>query len=69
MAYLIAEPCIDVADWACVDECPLDCIDEGDQALYVHPDDASTVEHTSRFDRLRRSSMRTTCRASGRALS
>ena len=21
MAYLIAEPCIDVADWACVEEC------------------------------------------------
>jgi hypothetical protein len=22
MADLIAEPCIDVADWACVEECP-----------------------------------------------
>ena len=26
MAYVIAEPCIDVKDKACVDECPVDCI-------------------------------------------
>ena len=69
MTDLIAEPCLDVADWTCVDECPVDCIDEGDRASYIHPDDASTVEHASRFARSRRSSTRTTCPASGRALS
>jgi NAD-dependent dihydropyrimidine dehydrogenase PreA subunit len=39
MTYLIAEPCIDVVDRACVEECPVDCIYEGDRALYIHPDE------------------------------
>jgi ferredoxin len=26
MPYIIAEPCIDVKDTACVDACPVDCI-------------------------------------------
>ena len=26
MAYIIAEPCINVKDTACVDVCPVDCI-------------------------------------------
>ena len=26
MTYVIAEPCIDVKDTACVDVCPVDCI-------------------------------------------
>jgi NAD-dependent dihydropyrimidine dehydrogenase PreA subunit len=26
MAYVIAEPCTDVKDTACVDACPVDCI-------------------------------------------
>ena len=29
MAYVIAQPCVDVKDKACVDECPVDCIYEG----------------------------------------
>jgi len=37
--YVIAEPCIDVVDRACVDECPVDCIYEGERALYIHPDE------------------------------
>jgi ferredoxin len=45
MAYVIAEPCINVKDTACVDACPVDCIhprkDEADFAeaelLYIHP--------------------------------
>ncbi len=37
MAYVIAEPCIDVKDKACVEECPVDCIYEGDRMLYIHP--------------------------------
>lgn len=39
MTYVIAEPCIDVVDRACVDECPVDCIYEGARALYIQPDE------------------------------
>lgn len=39
MAYVIAEPCIDVMDRACVEECPVDCIYEGGRSLYIHPDE------------------------------
>ncbi|MFF5260233.1 ferredoxin [Actinomadura viridis] len=39
MTYVIAEPCVDVLDRACVDECPVDCIYEGRRALYIHPDE------------------------------
>jgi NAD-dependent dihydropyrimidine dehydrogenase PreA subunit len=39
MTYVIAEPCVDVLDRACVDECPVDCIYEGGRMLYIHPDE------------------------------
>jgi NAD-dependent dihydropyrimidine dehydrogenase PreA subunit len=39
MTYVIAEPCIDVLDRACVEECPVDCIYEGGRSLYIHPDE------------------------------
>ena len=39
MTYVIAEPCVDVVDRACVEECPVDCIYEGQRALYIHPDE------------------------------
>lgn len=39
MTYVIAQPCIDVVDRACVDECPVDCIYEGQRMLYIHPDE------------------------------
>lgn len=39
MTYVIAEPCIDLKDRACVEECPVDCIYEGDRKLYIHPDE------------------------------
>lgn len=39
MAYVIAQPCVDVKDKACVEECPVDCIYEGARALYIHPDE------------------------------
>ena len=39
MAYTIAEPCVDVKDKACVEECPVDCIYEGVRSLYIHPDE------------------------------
>jgi len=37
VTYVIAQPCVDVKDRACVDECPVDCIYEGSRMLYIHP--------------------------------
>jgi NAD-dependent dihydropyrimidine dehydrogenase PreA subunit len=39
VAYVIAQPCVDVKDKACIEECPVDCIYEGDRTLYIHPDE------------------------------
>ncbi|MGW9555606.1 ferredoxin [Nocardiopsis sp. NPDC055551] len=39
MTYVIAQPCVDVLDRSCIDECPVDCIYEGDRMLYSHPDE------------------------------
>ncbi|MEU9456633.1 ferredoxin [Streptomyces sp. NPDC048277] len=39
MTYVIAQPCVDVKDKACVEECPVDCIYEGERMLYIHPED------------------------------
>jgi NAD-dependent dihydropyrimidine dehydrogenase PreA subunit len=37
MPYFIAGPCIDVMDKSCIEECPVDCIYEGDRKLYINP--------------------------------
>ena len=37
MPYVIASPCIDTMDRSCVEECPVDCIYEGERKLYVNP--------------------------------
>jgi NAD-dependent dihydropyrimidine dehydrogenase PreA subunit len=37
MPYVIAEPCIDVTDRSCIEECPVDCIYEGERKLYINP--------------------------------
>ena len=39
MTYIIALPCVDLKDKACVEECPVDCIYEGDRMMYIHPDE------------------------------
>jgi len=39
VTYVIALPCVDVKDRACVEECPVDCIYEGGRSLYIHPDE------------------------------
>ena len=39
MTYVIAEPCIDVKDKSCIEECPVDCIYEGNRMLYIQPDE------------------------------
>ncbi|WP_295702407.1 ferredoxin [Lapillicoccus sp.] len=37
MPYVIASPCIDIMDRSCIEECPVDCIYEGERKLYVNP--------------------------------
>ena len=43
MTYIIAEPCVDVKDTACIDVCPVDCIygldNEENRTLYISPDE------------------------------
>lgn len=48
MTYVIAEPCVDVKDTACVDVCPVDCIHptkndpekfEKENMLYIDPEE------------------------------
>jgi NAD-dependent dihydropyrimidine dehydrogenase PreA subunit len=39
VAYVVAEPCVDVLDKACVDECPVDCIYQGERMVYIQPDE------------------------------
>ncbi|WP_055532558.1 ferredoxin [Streptomyces graminilatus] len=39
MTYVIAQPCVDVKDKACIEECPVDCIYEGQRAMYIHPEE------------------------------
>ena len=41
MAYVIAEPCVDVKDKSCVEVCPVDCIHgkDEDRQLYINPDE------------------------------
>lgn len=48
MPYVVAQPCVDVKDKACVDECPVDCIYEGSRSLYINPNDAWIAAHASR---------------------
>jgi len=55
MTYIIAEPCIDVKDTACVDVCPVDCIHptknntedfEKENKLYIDPEAVSYTHLT-----------------------
>jgi NAD-dependent dihydropyrimidine dehydrogenase PreA subunit len=41
MAFVIAEPCINVKDKGCVAVCPVDCIfgKDEDNMLYINPDE------------------------------
>ncbi len=39
MTYVIAQPCVDHKDKSCIEECPVDCIYEGERMLYIHPDE------------------------------
>lgn len=37
MAYVITDACVDVLDRSCVEECPVDCIYEGERKMYINP--------------------------------
>jgi NAD-dependent dihydropyrimidine dehydrogenase PreA subunit len=39
MAFVITQPCIGTKDSACVDVCPVECIYEGDDQFFIHPDE------------------------------
>lgn len=39
MPYVVTEPCIGVKDKSCMKVCPVDCIYEGDDMVYIHPDE------------------------------
>jgi len=39
MTYIIGEPCIGTKDASCVNVCLVDCIYEGDDQFYIHPDE------------------------------
>ena len=39
MTYVIAQPCVDVKDKSCIEECPVDCIYEGNRIMYIQPDE------------------------------
>ena len=39
MTYVIAEPCVGTKDSACVEVCPVDCIYEGPDMYYIHPEE------------------------------
>ena len=39
MPYVITESCIGTKDKSCIDVCPVDCIYEGEEMLYIHPDE------------------------------
>ncbi|ADG97315.1 4Fe-4S ferredoxin iron-sulfur binding domain protein [Segniliparus rotundus DSM 44985] len=38
MAFVVAEPCVDVIDRSCVEECPVDCMYLGKRMVYINPD-------------------------------
>jgi NAD-dependent dihydropyrimidine dehydrogenase PreA subunit len=39
MTYVIGKACVDVMEKSCVQECPVDCIYEGDRTMYINPDE------------------------------
>ena len=44
MAYVIAEPCIDVKDLSCIDTCPVDCIASPDDANMCYIDPVACID-------------------------
>ena len=77
MAYVIAEPCIDTKDNACVEVCPVDCIhptpDEPDydgvNMLYIDPEECINYDACVEACPWTPALQRTSCPTSGRTTS
>ena len=39
MTYVVQEPCVNCKYGDCVEVCPVECFYEGDDHLYIHPDE------------------------------
>jgi len=39
LPYVVTEPCIGVLDKSCMTVCPVDCIYEDGDMVYIHPDE------------------------------
>jgi NAD-dependent dihydropyrimidine dehydrogenase PreA subunit len=39
MPHIITQTCIGTKDSACTEVCPVECIYEGDDQFYIHPDE------------------------------
>jgi len=39
VTYVIGLACVDLKDRACLGECPVDCIYEGERMMYISPDE------------------------------
>jgi len=37
VTYVITSSCVDIKDMSCIEECPVDCIYEGERKLYIQP--------------------------------
>jgi NAD-dependent dihydropyrimidine dehydrogenase PreA subunit len=37
MTFVITDACVDVLDRSCTEECPVDCIYQGDRKMYINP--------------------------------
>ena len=71
MPFVIAEPCIDYQDQACVRVCPVACIhfeQDKDRKLYIDPDECIDLALVSQCARLRRFLPSSTCPRSGASM-
>lgn len=39
MTYVVTEPCVDILDKACIEECPVDCIYQGGRMMYINAEE------------------------------
>lgn len=39
MPHVVTEPCYGCKDMSCIKQCPVDCFHEGEQMLYINPDE------------------------------
>ncbi len=39
MTYVVTQGCVDILDKSCIEECPVDCIYQGNRMMYINPDE------------------------------